>query len=701
MRIKSLTGALFGIGVLIASTLVSASESSDSGWLEKGWRLIEQDRYDEAIRSWQLGVNNLPDGQLLGSLGYFSEFSNALSRLKLAGKNEKAFIIHDPKQQRGYHLLTAREILKDIELRQIQLASLKQKVGLHGRLLANESHRFKSSAVTTTSAEIQSLETQALQKRAKTEALMLKKRAEAEARALKQRALAEAEALKKRAEAAAIAHAQKQKEEAVVKAEALKLKAAEEARLISQQQKAEAEVKVATIKRKAIEEAALQIKASKSKAAAEAKAVKARAESIANQQRIEAEAQASAMKQQAEAVARTLRLKAEAEIKTLKMRAEAEAKALRLKAAADALAMREKARSEAARLKRKVETEVEIIAKKRAARAEAEATALKQQAEAEAKDLQRKQKEAAEAEARRLIQKAEKEAQTIREKAAEKSRSTQEKSAVSTTEVQKRSNNPSREQLNQQAHTAVNSAEVKPSRSLNTEASIEWIKEGWFHFNISSYADALLIWQRGLNQMPDERLLATLGAFSQLGNALNQLQNIGSEHHAFIIRSNMNGREIFYVLSASNIDSDIYVRQEKLASLKRAAGISKLLLAIESKKFKSAPISDNHFANIKLYKKIRPVQKAETNIWKVIESNSFTINRFEVTGNKLLPTDYILISLRDYYGDKKTRSDMKQIRSDVINLYQMSGYSRVKVNLPKQLAEDTIEIRINEDRIKH
>jgi len=146
---------------------------------------------------------------------------------------------------------------------------------------------------------------------------------------------------------------------------------------------------------------------------------------------------------------------------------------------------------------------------------------------------------------------------------------------------------------------------------------------------------------------------------------------------------------------------DIYERQEKLDTLKKAAGISGFLLACESKKFKSGPIADNHFANVKLQEATPPRQKSSgANVWAAIESQSFTINRFEVSGNSLLPTDFILISLREYYGDEKTRSDIKQIRRDIISLYRMSGYSRVKVKLPQQMDEETVGIQIDENRIR-
>jgi len=81
-------------------------------------------------------------------------------------------------------------------------------------------------------------------------------------------------------------------------------------------------------------------------------------------------------------------------------------------------------------------------------------------------------------------------------------------------------------------------------------------------------------------------------------------------------------------------------------------------------------------------------------------SNQFSINRFEISGNMLVPTDTILINLRDYYGSKKNRSDLKRIRRNVINLYHILGYYGVRIKVPSTIEDETVFIHINEKRIK-
>ena len=576
MRLKIVISVI-GLLWLIAPLTASANESD---WLQHGWNQLENQQYEKAIITWQNGVNRLPDQQLLGSLGLFSELSNAITRLKLAGVQEKSFILHDPQQPQAYHVLTAREILRDIDLRQVQLSALKRKTGISGKLLANDAIKFKTAPTQ------QAVINQKLIADAEARALAQKRKAEAEARALAQKRKAEAEA---------------------------------EAKALAQKRKAEAEARALAEKRKA----------------------EAEARALAEKRKAEAEAKALAQKRKAEAEARAL---------AQKRKAEAEAKALAQK--------------------RKAEAEARALAEKR--KAEAKALAQKRKPEAEARALAQKRKTEAEARARILKQVATNHAisVTLKQKAEEK--------AIEV--AQKKSD------------------EEKMRARISTT---RWIKDGWQHNENHAYGDALLSWQRGLNSLPDNQLLATLGAFSQLGNAINRLKKIGHDHNAFIIRSNMNGRDIYYVLSARQVPADIYERQEKLETLKEAAGIAGFLLACESKKFKSGPIAENHFANVKLYEGSAPRRKSTSaNLWAAVESKSFTINRIEVSGNSLLPTDFILISLREYYGDERTRSDIKQIRRDIISLYRMSGYSQVKVKLPQQMDDETVGIQINEERIR-
>ena len=124
----------------------SAKQAASADWLESGWNQFENSQYQEAIATWQAGVNSLPDKQLLGSLGIFSNWDNALALLKLAGPQEKAFIIFGQQKTVLYYVMTAQEMPEDLQLRQTQLTSIKSKIGLQEKIIVSEAYKFKTKA---------------------------------------------------------------------------------------------------------------------------------------------------------------------------------------------------------------------------------------------------------------------------------------------------------------------------------------------------------------------------------------------------------------------------------------------------------------------------------------------------------------------------------------------------------------------------
>jgi len=83
------------------------------------------------------------------------------------------------------------------------------------------------------------------------------------------------------------------------------------------------------------------------------------------------------------------------------------------------------------------------------------------------------------------------------------------------------------------------------------------------------------------------------------------------------------------------------------------------------------------------------VNRAETAI-------SFSINRFEISGNKLVSNDVILMGLSDFYGSGKTRSDLQSIKNQILEIYRMSGIYTVRVSTPQRVDDDTIRITVRE-----
>ncbi|MDQ6993348.1 MAG: hypothetical protein Q9M31_07710 [Mariprofundus sp.] len=110
-------------------------------WLQDGWKQLENHQFEKALKLWQAGVNQLPDKQLVGSLGLYPKLQQAISGLKRAGVEAKVLIIHE---RRGFHLLTVQAIDRDLKRRQLKLAALKRAIGMRELLWANEAKKFKS-----------------------------------------------------------------------------------------------------------------------------------------------------------------------------------------------------------------------------------------------------------------------------------------------------------------------------------------------------------------------------------------------------------------------------------------------------------------------------------------------------------------------------------------------------------------------------
>lgn len=249
---------------------------------------------------------------------------------------------------------------------------------------------------------------------------------------------------------------------------------------------------------------------------------------------------------------------------------------------------------------------------------------------------------------------------------------------------------PSPEQADTPAQQTSN--DTTPSSPV----SAEWVDQGWRSLDRNRYADALYYWQKGLNRLDPMQPVCVAGAFSQLGYAIERAEAIGRQRGAFIIRPDYIGQGYFTVLVA---DTERY----RPTRLKAETGIREGFYIAASGRFQSGNFSGNPYTDVALH---TPVNHTALHLHPATYSptpapDAFTINRFEVSGNKLLPTDLILISLRDYYVGEHSTTDIDHIRRTVIDLYEMSGYSHVRIGLPHKLESDTVEINIDEARIVH
>jgi hypothetical protein len=221
----------------------------------------------------------------------------------------------------------------------------------------------------------------------------------------------------------------------------------------------------------------------------------------------------------------------------------------------------------------------------------------------------------------------------------------------------------------------------------------EWVEAGWQQVSANHEHQALELWQQGINQLDDKRLLASIGVYAHFPYAIAQLKQVGPTFGTFIARRQQHGKTLYFVLSMRQTSADRKKRQIELADLKQAAGISGILIAAEAGTFKplqksTALAPAGLTTTRKTFKPVK-VSTAETAI-------SFSINRFEVNGNNRVSNDVILMGLSDFYGSGKTRSDLQSIKNQVLEIYRMSGIYTVRVSTPQLVDDDTIRITIRE-----
>jgi len=174
---------------------------------------------------------------------------------------------------------------------------------------------------------------------------------------------------------------------------------------------------------------------------------------------------------------------------------------------------------------------------------------------------------------------------------------------------------------------------------------------------------------------------------------VDKLKQVGPSNGAFIVRRNQQGRMLYYVLSTRLVAVDRSQRQLDLTDLKHAAGITGVLLAVEAGTIKLQPVPTDYFSETSA----RPVlnNTTPTTDTMAVPEASFSINRFEISGNQHISTDIILMSLRDFYGSDKTPADLQSIKKQIIETYRISKIYHVQVLSP-QLVDDTVRITIRE-----
>jgi len=133
------------MAILAIQTFSLPAHAVTMHWVDTGWDQLEQAHPDKAIEAWQQGVNGIADDYLLIQLGVYVRRADAIELLKLAGRKERAVILHGSfKGKSGYYVLSPREVSGNAAIRQQQLASLRESIGATERLYGNSAKKFKS-----------------------------------------------------------------------------------------------------------------------------------------------------------------------------------------------------------------------------------------------------------------------------------------------------------------------------------------------------------------------------------------------------------------------------------------------------------------------------------------------------------------------------------------------------------------------------
>jgi len=280
----------------------------------------------------------------------------------------------------------------------------------------------------------------------------------------------------------------------------------------------------------------------------------------------------------------------------------------------------------------------------------------------------------------------------------------------------------------------------------------DWIQPGWQQIADNNPEAALSIWQQGVNRLPPDQLLAFIGVYSRQSDATKQLKRIGPAEKAIIVHSALNDKQAYYVLSARNVPADKSIRREKLASLYKAMQQPGTIFANAASKFQttsadaittatvvtasastdsspnsSIPAHDEQpttqavealrdnkqDSNNEQYSAEPDTSKAKNTFAnnpetmpamekKTPASNSldiFSISAFEITGNKLVPSNELQQRLKAFLGQNKTRTDIFNAKRTIVSMYDQAGHEGVAVAVPDNIVGDIIKVRIFEDDI--
>ena len=132
------------------------------------------------------------------------------------------------------------------------------------------------------------------------------------------------------------------------------------------------------------------------------------------------------------------------------------------------------------------------------------------------------------------------------------------------------------------------SVATTPHRATTARLSSGWVRLGWQQMGRGNTAQAMAIWQQGVNRMPPDQLLAYIGVYIQASAAIRRLKHIGLRHAAIMLKTSFHGKPAYYVMAALPVPANKALRRKKLAGLRRAMGGHGNIFATSAGKFQTA-----------------------------------------------------------------------------------------------------------------
>ena len=194
---------------------------------------------------------------------------------------------------------------------------------------------------------------------------------------------------------------------------------------------------------------------------------------------------------------------------------------------------------------------------------------------------------------------------------------------------------------------------LMPWLTTDVLADEAWLDAGWKQLERGFLIRAVETWQRGVDSLPDDRVLLVLGIFKELQSAIKLTGDIGQHDLAFTIQGNIRGISGYYVLTAHSAPADKAERRKQFAALIQRLGARQNLHGYAAKRFKrvktelsgrgsgspeAAPlIQPKHPSGAKTgFKPVAPKGRPNRNAHRKLKSSGSVTEQWRLRGDRTL-----------------------------------------------------------------